>query len=390
MVLFDEKERTRRSPRRAGEPCYDFYDSSGRSPYIVYRDLVNGWIEEFPAHEQLDLTSRMKNRNDAQYEQALAEIVTYVALRRLGLEVEIHPACPHPTNRPDFLVRDGTGAPLAYVEVTSFGPDVRTVARDNREAAIYNGLETVNLPSGWLLGYEVRKHGQTAPSVNKLKSEVEQWARDECGDDARVTPRRTFAAQDWEFELTLLGGFDKNKSYERKIGAAMMGLRSVSPHLDLRVALENKARKYGIHATPYLIVVADCKGSIPVGDHVEDTLIDGLFGSPSVRFRRLGDGSFETYDDRTADRFWGRYGEPRNTNVSAIALLPEPNLWKLRDHRWQPIIAYNPFAANPFSQGILPLPGFGPLDGSDDYGRIEGSPLADLIGLPLEWPPEDD
>lgn len=389
MALFEEKERTRRSPRRSGEPCFDFYDSSGRNPYVVYRDLVNGWIAEFPSSEQLELISRMKNRNDAQYEQALAEIVTYIALKRLGHEVEIHPACPHPTNKPDFLVKDTSGVALAYVEVTSFGPDVRTVARDNREAAIYNGLETVDLPPGWLMGYEVRKHGQTAPSVNKLKSEVELWARNECGDDARVTPRRTFAAQDWEFDLTLLGGFNKEKNYEGKIGAAMMGLRSVSPHLDLRVALENKARKYGIQETPYLIVVADCKGSIPVGDHVEDALIDGLFGSPSVRFRRLADGSMETYDERTADGFWGRYGDPRNTNVSAVALLPEPNLWKLRDDRWKPIIAYNPFAANPLSRDVLPLPGFGPLDGEEQYGRIEGRSLADLVGLPAEWPPED-
>ena len=389
MALFEEKERTRRSPRRSGEPCFDFYDSSGRNPYVVYRDLVNGWIAEFPSSEQLELISRMKNRNDAQYEQALAEIVTYIALKRLGHEVEIHPACPHPTNKPDFLVKDTSGVALAYVEVTSFGPDVRTVARDNREAAIYNGLETVDLPPGWLMGYEVRKHGQTAPSVNKLKSEVELWARNECGDDARATPRRTFAAQDWEFDLTLLGGFSKDKNYERKIGAAMMGLRSVSPHLDLRVALENKARKYGIQETPYLIVVADCKGSIPVGDHVEDALIDGLFGSPSVRFRRLADGSMETYDERTADGFWGRYGDPRNTNVSAVALLPEPNLWKLRDDRWQPIIAYNPFAANPLSHDVMPLSGFGLPGGDGDYGRIEGRSLADLVGLPAEWPPED-
>ena len=389
MPLFETKERTRTSPKRQGERNYDFYDTSGRNPFVIYRETVEGWLAEFPAEEQSDLVSRMRDGTDVQYEQALAEIVTYDALRRSGLEVEVHPQCPHPTNRPDFLVRDSAGDSLAYVEVTSFGPDVKSVARDNREAAIYNGLETVDLPPGWLLGYRVRAHGATAPSVKKLKAQVEQWAREECGEDANHVPMRTFEAQDWRIELTLLGGFDKGKVYDRKIGAAMGGLRSVAPHRDLRVALDNKARKYGIEAIPYLIVVADCKGSIPLGDHVEDTLLDGLFGTPAVRFRKLPDGGFQTFDVRGGDGFWGSHGAARNTNVSAVAILPEPNLWKLRDPRWQPIIAYNPFASCPIAHHVFPLSGFGPVVGEEGYGRVAGSNLADILGLPQEWPPED-
>jgi hypothetical protein len=264
------------------------------------------------------------------------------------------------------------------------------VARDNREAEIYNALETVDLPAGWLLGYEVDVHGTGSPSLNKLKAEVEQWAREVCGEDSAQMPRRIFEAQDWRIDLTLLGGFRKDKQYERKIGAAMAGVREISPHVDLRLALRNKARKYQLEDVPYVIVVADCKNSIPVGDHVEDALIDGLFGTRHVVFRKLADGSFETFDDRADDGFWGRHGAPRNRNVSAVVILPEPNLWKLRDDRWQPIIAYNPFATNPISSDLLPLAGFGIVENDEGYGRIEGGRLADFLGLPNLWPPNED
>ncbi|MGO7554292.1 MULTISPECIES: hypothetical protein [Rhizobium] len=390
MALFDTKKRTRTSPMRPGEKSYDFYDTAGRASFDIYRDLVNGWISEFPDAEQAEVISRMKIGTNAQYEQTLAEIVIFLALTRLGHLVEIHPECPHPTHRPDFLVRNHQGDVLAYVEVTSFGPDQKIVARDHREAEIYNALETVDLPAGWLLGYEVDVHGAGSPSLNKLKTEVEQWAQEVCGEDSTQMPRRIFEAQDWRIDLTLLGGFRKDKQYERKIGAAMAGVREVSPQVDLRLALRNKARKYRIENVPYVIVVADCKNSIPVGDHVEDTLIDGLFGTRHVVFKKLADGSFETFDDRGDDGFWGRHGAPRNRNVSAVAILPEPNLWKLRDDRWQPIIAYNPFAINPVSSDLLPLAGFGNVDNEEGYGHIEGSWLADLLGLPGEWPPADE
>lgn len=386
-VLFEEKTRDRTSPKKAGEDDFAFYDSSARKPFVAYRELINDWLAEFPQAEQADLIKRLRGGSNVQYQAGLAEIVVHAALRRLGHTVEVHPACPHPTRRPDFLVRDAAGRQLAFVEVTSFGPDLETVGRDNREAAIYNALETVTLPAGWLMGYSVEGHGKSSPNLGKLRAEVEAWGREACGEDSQHMPSRIFDASDWKIELTLHGGYDKSKTYERKIAAAMSGVRSVAPHLDLRQALELKGQRYRISETPYLIVVADCKGSIPVGDHVADTLIDALFGSPSVRFRRRKDGGFDTENDRTNDGYWGRHGAPRNRNVSAVAIFPEPNLWKLRDERWQPLIAYNPFEANPLSRELLPLPGYD-FDKQGEYVRKSGMQLADMLELPAAWPPD--
>ncbi|WP_454818940.1 hypothetical protein [Labrys neptuniae] len=92
---------------------------------------------------------------------------------------------------------------------------------------------------------------------------------------------------------------------------------------------------------------------------------------------------------RTNDGFFGRHGEPRNRNVSGVLLLPEPNLWKLRDERWQPLIANNLFATNPLPKDLPPLPGCTYVEDRDESGRVEGAILADTLALPRPWPPAD-
>jgi hypothetical protein len=220
-LLFEIKHRERTAPKNPGEGDFAFYDSSARKPFVVYRQLVNEWLAEFPQAEQVELIQRLRGGSNVQYQAALAEVVVHAALCRLGYTVEIHPVCPHPRRRPDFLVKDGNGGPLAFIEVTTFGPDLETVGRDNREAAIYNALETVNLPAGWLMGYSVEKHGKASPNLGRLRSEVEAWAAQECGEDNQHMPNRIFDASDWKIELTLHGGYDKGKGYERKIAAAV-------------------------------------------------------------------------------------------------------------------------------------------------------------------------
>jgi len=112
MPLCDDKVRGQMAPMQAGERNFDFYDTSGHAPFAGYRELMNSWILEFPENERVELVSRMKTGTNVQYEQALAEIIIYIALNRLGYK--------DPTRRPDFLARNQAGATVAYVEVTSF------------------------------------------------------------------------------------------------------------------------------------------------------------------------------------------------------------------------------------------------------------------------------
>ena len=65
-----------------------------------------------------------------------AELLVYATLRKQGYTVEVHPACGHPSRKPDFLAKDDTGA------------------------AVYNGIDRVKLPAGCRLGIEILKHGR--------------------------------------------------------------------------------------------------------------------------------------------------------------------------------------------------------------------------------------
>src|SRR5258705_5665699 len=144
-MLFDKKKRTRTAPKKPGENEYHFYDSTARPEFQVYRDLVNGWIAELHESERAETINRFRKSDSLGYQAVLAELAVHAALKRQGYVLEVHPPCGHPSHKPDFLARDANRNPVAFVEVTSFGPAQEGVAHSNREAAIYNAIDKVKL-----------------------------------------------------------------------------------------------------------------------------------------------------------------------------------------------------------------------------------------------------
>jgi hypothetical protein len=86
--------------------------------------------------------------------------------------------------------------------------------------------------------------------------------------------------------------------------------------------------------------------------------------------------------------YWGRPDSPQHPNVSAAILLPRPHLWDLRQDRWQPLVMRHPWAMHPLPVDVLPLPGW-KLNEEGEFAPVEGTRLADILGLPDPWPPED-
>lgn len=388
-MLFDDKERTRTTPRKPGEHEYDFYDSSASEGYQVYRDLLNGWIAALPEAERSETINRFKKSDNLGYRAVLAEVTIHAALIRQGYTVEVHPHCPHPTNRPDFLVKDADGKSVAYVEVTSFGPGADDVARSNREAQIYNAIDKAKLPAGFRLGYDIVAYGQKAPSLNKLCKSIETWAAaGAAGYEQSNSPIQVFDAEDWKIELTLIGGFKTEGEADRAIARAMGDVRQITPAIEIREALKKKSSRYGVLEAPFVIAVADFNDELVGGEHNNEALIDSVFGSVVTQVTGFGTPEEKMVDVRISDGYWGILGGPKHAGVSGAILLPQPNLWSLRADRWQPLIIKNPWATHKMPDALLPLPGL-QLNSENAFEAVEGTKLADILGLPAIWPPEN-
>lgn len=69
---------------------------------------------------------------------------------------------------------------------------------------------------------------------------------------------------------------------------------------------------------------------------------DAVFGDEIVQFN-----GGSAHITRAKNGFWHGPNGPRNTHVSAVLLSPETGLSKLREEKWQPVLAVHPWADHP-------------------------------------------
>jgi|SRR5882724_1015975 len=386
-MIFEEKERTRSDPKKPGEDEFAFYDSIAGTAYDIYRAKLNEWIAEYPEDERAEAIARFRKTGTLGYQAALAELLVHATLKRQGYTVEVHPVCGHPSRRPDFLARDTEGNAVAFVEVTSFGPPLDLVSRSKRDAAVYNGIDQAKLPTGCRLGIDITKHGGNTPSLRKLRGAIEKWAVAQGEGEAGSPQSKTFTIDDWQIDVFLFSGFDKEVIPKRAIATAMGDLRQISPSAEIREAAATKGSAYDPLDAPYLLVMADCKEELPGGRHNGEALLEAVLGTIYTEVKVSETGEQIITDKRKPDGYWGAMGAPAHRQVSGIMLLPKPHLWDLRTERWQPQIVRNGSAQQPLPEDFMPLPGFA-VAGDGSVAELGGTMLADLAALPIVWPPE--
>lgn len=382
LVLFEHRERARTEPLKRGDTLFDFYDSCGRPGYDEFRTVVNGWLAQMPADDRAELISRMRYGGDREFGASLSELSLYAFIVGSNFSAKPHPDIAGTTKRPDFAAVDRADTAAAYIEVTTVNPSDAQEAEKNRENPVYNAIDAAKIPAGSALGYRLLRAGKSSPALRPLVADVERWVRDNAEDAKTKEIRKTFSAGDWRVELDLYSGGSNPEPSTKAIGVSQMRGGVITPHTDLRDALYEKSRRYGSLDRPYLIAVADGKDQFFSKDSIHTALTEAVFGDEIVQFN----GSTASIA-RAKNGFWHGLNGPQNRHVSGVLLLPETGLWKLREEKWQPVLAVNPWAERPLPDALREMNRF-EADG-DRWVFREGKRFADLVGLPDPWPPSE-
>lgn len=382
-VLFEDRKRTRTEPLGRGESLFEYYDNCARHGYDELRAVVNGWLAQMPAADRADLITRMQNGGNRELGASLSELGMHAFVLGSGYRVTPHPEIPGTKKRPDFAATDQQGTePVAYVEVTTVNPPSSEESNKNRENAVYNAIDGAKIPAGSALGYRLVHASKGSPPLKRLVADVERWATDNAETAKAQEVTKTFTAGDWTVDLDLYSGGTNPEPGVHAIGVIDMGGGIISPHKDLRAALETKSKRYGALDKPYVIAVADGKEQLFGKDSITSALTEAMFGDEIVQFT---DGVPQLTHAKNG--FWHGPDGPRNRHVSAVILLPETGLWKLREEKWQPLLAVNPWAERPLPDALKKMRRL-----EKDNGRWvlkEGERFADLVCLPNPWPPAE-
>jgi aspartyl-tRNA(Asn)/glutamyl-tRNA(Gln) amidotransferase subunit B len=383
IKLFAEGTRSRQEPLKRGEQLFQFYDECGRSGYDEFRALLNTWLSEIKSDEhRMELISRAQNGGNTAFKGVLCELLVHALLVRLGYTISIHPDVPGSKRHPDFALVDEGKRILCYVEVTTINRADDEESHLNREAAIYNAINSSNLPPGCLLGYNLIKAGRDAPPLRPLVVSIERWASENERRARSEDVVRSFNAGGWTIEIELYSGGEAG-SGAAAIGVAAMPGGRITPAENVRTALERKSRRYGKLDAPYMIVVADTKGEIFRENAVRDAVVEAIYGDPMVSVAA----GREPREVQANNGFWFAAGGCRNQHVGAILLLPDAGIWKLREARWQPLLAVNLCANLQTPDNINRLEH---LEAEQtEWVRREGKSVADILGLPTPWPPTE-
>jgi Ribosomal protein L7/L12 dimerisation domain len=381
-LLFDDRKRTRMEPLQRGDGLFQFYDECGRPGYDEFRSIVNGWLAEMPAEERNDLITRMKNGGDQAFRTSLCELSVHAYLLRCGYKVAVHPRVPESSKRPDFAVADKDGKVLTYVEVTTVNPPREHDADVNRENPVYNAIDKAALPPGSCLGYRLIRAGKHSPALRPLTAEIERWARDNVETAKKEEVSKRFTAGEWVIELDLYAGGDSSDPAPGAIGVVDMKGGIITAREDLRDALDEKSHRYGKLDAPYLIVVADAKDQLFTKESIDAALTDAVLGDEIIQFQ-----GGKAYATRARNGFWHGENGAQNRNVSGVLLLPETGLWRLREEKWQPVLAVNPWAEHRLPPELKRLRRFEAED--NRWAARDGERFADILGLPTPWPPNE-
>ena len=370
------------------ESVYAYYRDSERPPMVAIHTLLEQWFSEVPASEQLDLAQRFRSVILRQHQSALFELYLHHLLVRSGFQVQFHPDVAGTQNHPDFLVlKDGTAR--FYLEAIAVGNSTKEESEINRINQVYDTLNALESPD-FFVSVRVEGAPASSPAGAKIRKDLKKWlatlnweeiSASYITEETEAIPAYEWSHDGWYVTFEPIPKPPEARGSEgiRAIGMTMDGkVRTLKLDRDLKEAVSKKDR-YGVLTLPFVHAIQ------VVDSHRIDRndVINGLFGQATVR---LGPNR-EQIHERLPNGAWVGRGGANHQIVSAVCVWStvDPSNFVLLE----PFTIHNPYAINPLQANVLPWPQEVANHSTNELILQPGKPMAEVLGLPLDWIPED-
>lgn len=376
MSIFDDIPRTSLA-LPAGETQFAYLNLSARPEAARVREKVDAWFDGYPDKNRDEIIARFRSAIDDQHHSAFFELFLYHLLLARGCKVlEIEPTLPHTTKSPDFLAENAAQERFYLEAVQASGLSSQDVAARARLSTALVAIDSTSSPMHFL-DLAVRGSPSQPLSTKKLVTALKSWIASLPADEtAKDVPPFVWEEHGAKIELR---AWTRNKPDPegRAIGISRTPIMRIEPSQDIRPALKKKASRYGKLDHPYLVALNGLSTH-----HSEEAVIDALLGTPAVRISKGPNGEEIVEEVRQPDGIWWLDGQPQNTRLSAVLALKRIDPWNFASKTG--LLIPNPWAAKP-----LPALGLGTTEfvlKGNQYQRVDGKPMHELVGLPAAWP----
>jgi hypothetical protein len=382
MTLFDDRERTDKTPARHQEDSFTFLNRANGIVWSRIRDELDLWFADTPNSTPQTCAAGFGATYPGAHWSAWWELYLHRLFTCLGYEAVVHPDVPGTSHHPDFELTRANER--LYLEAAVVFSGIQDDQRDGRrEGWILDAVNRGSSENFYVL-IEFEKVGAQRPKDREVYRPLETWLENLDPDQVAAEhaqtgslPTKAFTIRDWVLRFEALPITPEARgSHGRLWGGGPVSGGLVNDREQLHNTLKDKRGRYGESEVP-LVVAVNCASSF-----MDDNDIGGvLYGSKAVQYE-VGVRESSRWV-RLRDGTWRGEPAPRGQRMSAVFSTVQLHPWTAA--KTVPRLWLNPWAKLSFA-GPWPFTTWT----CSDQGLVtsaEQSPnMAELLGLPHGWP----
>ncbi len=335
--LFDTKAAPLSGPSPYGMSTWEYLNRSTRNDIQAVRSVLGELLGDFPKMHGQELSSRMRIKDDRQFNGALWELILYTALTRSGFSVQVHPEVNESPKRPDFLVRRGQYA--SYVEARiAWDSSKESESEQSRLETLLDSINKNVRSEEFILGLDVEEIGPNAAPGQHLIGELNVWLQDLAtraegrfaAPAEEKAPSLQWARSGWSLTFqafTIPPDEEITHEESSRIIGYTTGAAVWSEAADrIKNSIKKKKSRYGNLEHP-LTIALNLQGDFISRRDVEDALL----GPQQVSFP-VGRSPGPSTWSRSGDGVFGCAAQPRSTGLCTVLVALKLHPWTLGRH----------------------------------------------------------